>query len=418
MQAGMEISRIDQGGIPELLVSGRMDGYWSRHLEEAIDELMREGIHNVRINLSKTAYISSAGIRVLLHAYKQFSSVGGALLVVDPSPAVRKILDLAGLGSMLFVPAAPAQAAAKQEAVKHIEEGDCSYDVYECQARAQLECSVAGRPERLASAAFGKEDAVSLPLPSGVFALGLGAFGDSFETCSDRFGEFVAVAGCAAGQPAEETGSADYMISSGDFVPRVTTLFSLCCRGDFAKLVRFETNPNAGPAKFGKIVAACLSAARAPAVGLVLVAESAGILGVSLKRSPTNNRSLFHYPEIRQWLSFSPVRSYARSVVIIAGVAVEGTVPVPLAPLLRPMGAGSSLQSHFHAAAFGYHPLRKGLVELEPLVKRLFETGGLQGVLHLLSDDRANLGAGDSEFTRGACWIGPIGRLLSAEETL
>jgi len=414
----MEITRVDQDNCPELLVSGRMDGYWSRHLEESIDELMREGIHRIRVNLSKTAYISSAGIRVLVHAFKQFSAVGGALLVVEPSPAVRKILDLAGLGEMLCMPAGQAEAAAAPEPVTHFEEGECSFDVYELHPGAQLACRVAGRAERLASAAFNKEDAMSLSLPSDVFALGLGAFGDSYEACADRFGEFVAVAGCAAGQPAEETGSADYMVSSGDFVPRVMTLYNLCCRGDFAKLIRFESNPNAGPVRFGRTVAACMAAAGSSAVGIIMAAESAGILGASLKRSPTGSGSLFHYPEIRQWLSFSPVRSHSRSVAIIAGVAAQTPAPAVLAPLLRPINADPCLVGHFHAAAFGYHPLRKGYVELEALVKRLFETGGLQGVLHLLADDRPGMGAGESEFTRGACWIGPLGRFLSAEESL
>ena len=77
-----------------------------------------------------------------------------------------------------------------------------------------------------------------------------------------------------------------------------------------------------------------------------------------------------------------------------------------------------ALMGHFHAAAFGYHPLRKGYVELESVVKQLFDTGGLQGVLHMLTDDRPGVGAGESEFTRGACWIGPLGKLLGTEEDL
>jgi len=418
MQTGMEITRVDRAEAPELHVSGRMDGYWSRHLEEAIDELMREGIHRIKIDLSKTAYISSAGIRVLIRAFKQFSAVGGALLVVDPSPAVRKILDLAGLGEMLLRPAVQKEADAGPEPLKRYEEGECGFEIYQYRPGAQLACRVAGRAERLASAAFAKDDALRLSLPSDVFAIGLGAFGDSYEACSDRFGEFLAVAGCAAGQPAEETGSADYMVSSGSFVPRVMTLYSLCCRGDFAGLVRFESNPSAGPIPFSRTVAACMAAAGSPVAGMVMVAESAGILGASLKRSPVDGGALFHYPEIRQWLSFSPVRSHGRSVVIIAGVAARSPAPSSLASLLRPVGIDPSLLGHFHAAAFGYHPLRKGFVELEPIVKRLFDTGGLQGVLHLLSDDRPGVGAGESEFTRGACWVGPLGRFPAAEEAL
>ncbi len=420
MQTGMEITRVDQGTSPELLVSGRLDGYWSRHLEEAIDELMREGIHSVRLNLSKTEYISSAGIRVLVRAFQQFTAVGGALLVVEPSVAVRRVLDLAGLGEMFFAPATHREAAPVWPQATRYEEDGLSVEIYECHPGATLACRIAGRPEGLVSADFKKEDAEVLQLPPNVFALGLGAFGESYEACGDRFGEFVAVAGCAAGQPTEETGYADYMVTSGNFAPRVMTPYNLSCRGEFARLLRFESNPGSGPAPFSRMIASCMAAAGSPASGIVMIAESAGMLGASLKRSPAleKGEALFHYPEIRQWLSFSPVRSYCRSVAVIAGIATQIPAPAALAPLLRPMHADSHLLGHFHAAAFGYHPLRKGYVELDPLVKRLFETGGLQGVLHLLADDRPGVGAGESEFTRGACWVGPLGRYLTAKEAL
>ena len=155
-----------------------------------------------------------------------------------------------------------------------------------------------------------------------------------------------------------------------------------------------------------------------PVAGFVMVAESAGILGASLKRSPTAPGSLFRYPEIRQWLSFSPVRSYSRSIAIIVGIAAQDPAPAALASFVRPVSADPGLMGHFHAAAFGYHPLRKGYVELESLVKQLFDTGGLQGVLHMLTDDRPNVGAGESEFTRGACWIGPLEKLPGGEVNL
>jgi hypothetical protein len=44
----------------------------------------------------------------------------------------------------------------------------------------------------------------------------------------------------------------------------------------------------------------------------------------------------------------------------------------------------------------------------------LFEVENLQGVLHLLNDERES-GAGQSEFLRGACWIGSIAE-ISAEK--
>src|SRR5574341_611498 len=155
MQTAMTITRIEPGGCPELLVAGRLDSYWARYLSDAIDELMREGIHQARLNLSETTYISSAGIRALLQGFQQFSTLGGSLLVVEPSPAVRQVLDLAGLGALLAAPAAPEKPAAPGESVawRH-EEGGCAFEGYECQPGAKLLCRPAGRPDLLASAAF------------------------------------------------------------------------------------------------------------------------------------------------------------------------------------------------------------------------------------------------------------------------
>ncbi|MEI6338932.1 MAG: anti-sigma factor antagonist, partial [Verrucomicrobiota bacterium] len=78
----------------------------------------------------------------------------------------------------------------------------------------------------------------------------------------------------------------------------------------------------------------------------------------------------------------------------------------PLAPLLRPLGA--NLLGHFHAACFPYRPLQKGRIDLQPSVAGLFEGFNLQAVLHLLSDPREFIGAGESEFLRGALWIAPV----------
>jgi hypothetical protein len=79
--------------------------------------------------------------------------------------------------------------------------------------------------------------------------------------------------------------------------------------------------------------------------------------------------------------------------------------------MLRPLGKGPDLKGHFHAAAFSYRPVKKGRLELKPMVATLFEAETLQGVLHLLGDDREIEGCGESEFVRGACWIGPIGEI-------
>jgi hypothetical protein len=75
---------------------------------------------------------------------------------------------------------------------------------------------------------------------------------------------------------------------------------------------------------------------------------------------------------------------------------------------VRPLGADGQLVGHFHAAAFSFRPFKKGRLPLAETVRRLFEDTGVQGVLHLLHDARPVVGVGQSEFSRGACWIGAI----------
>jgi len=144
---------------------------------------------------------------------------------------------------------------------------------------------------------------------------------------------------------------------------------------------------------------------------MVMVVESAGLVGAALRRSPAaaagTSDAPFRYPEIRSWLSFSTERLYSRSLVLVSGVAASSEC-APLAPLLRPLGTGAWPLGHFHAAAFSYRPLQKGSIDLKTTVTTLFETETLQGILHLLTDDRVAAGQQQSEFVRGACWIGAV----------
>jgi anti-anti-sigma factor len=422
MAGALEITRERRANELELKVSGRLDGYWANHLADAIRDVLREGVHHLRLNLSQTSYLSSAGIRVLVEAYKEFAGVDGTFVVVHPSPGVKQVLDLAGMGPLLCAQGGPAAAAAAPESqAEHREVDGCIFETYAYEASATLACRASGHPEKLSSAAFAESECEVLALPKDVFALGVGAFGDGFSACRDRFGEFLAVAGNAACQPTDNSNYPDYLVTSGSLIPKVVALYGVACRGGFQKLMRFESSSSGAPVGFGAVLAQVRRQYPNRGIGMVLVAESAGLLGACLKQPPVAEGGeparVFQHPEVRKWISFSPERAFSRSVAVIAGVFSDSPPP-DIKPLLRPMTADGAILGHFHAAAFGYHPLQKGRIDLHSAVSKLFDTAGLQGVVHLLSDDRPASGAGESEFLRGACWFGPIDRFVSAGEAL
>jgi hypothetical protein len=55
--------------------------------------------------------------------------------------------------------------------------------------------------------------------------------------------------------------------------------------------------------------------------------------------------------------------------------------------------------------------VQRGQIDLKSSIKSLFEGQALEGILHLLSDDRVLSGTGESELVRGACWIAPISHI-------
>ena len=406
----MEITKQNAGQFTELIIKGRLDGYWADHLTGALEEVVRGGADHVRLNLAGVGYISSMGIRVLVKFYQQLHGINGALVVSNPSEPVKRVLEMMHLGKLMASDAAGPAPAAAPETGHRIDRKTAGFEVFDCTPNAKLECAIVGDPALLSRCGFRKEHSRTMTFPESAMAIGLGAFGHHFEDSERRFGEFLSVAGAVAYQPTDGSNVPDYLIAAGSFVPELQVLYALLCEGSFASLARFEAHSDPGAIPLSDLAEAALEISDAGTSGIVVIAESAGLIGAALRQAPTQSAfkgELFHYPEARRWLSFSPEHTHMRSLAVIAGVASRAH-DGRLAPMLRPIGLGSSITGHFHAAAFSYRPIRKGRVDLKTTIQSVFEAETLQGVLHLLADDRESAAAAQSEFVRGSCWISPI----------
>ena len=404
----MEIVTQQLGDALEVKVKGRLDNYWGEHLQRNLEELIRGGAHHLRLNFSAVYYLSSAGVGLLMRYYRQLKAIGGTFVIVAPSAQVKLVIDLCHLDSLLFSRQAPVAAPAISPAEpRRFTTPTASFERIDLPAAQPLTCETIGDPALLRSASFSAQDCRAVQFPGATFGLGLGAFGHNFDDARERFGEFLAVAGSAAYLPTDGTNVPDFMVSSGDLVPELHTLYGLRCTGTFSHLLRFEALAVAAPISLADLLRTAFEVAASPNIGLVIVAESAGLVGAALRRSPAVQPAAFQYPEIRTWLSFSTERLYSRSLALVAGLA-SLQPSGPFAALLRPPGATPDLSGHFHAAAFSYRPLPKGAIDLKSTVTSLFESENLQGVLHLLTDDRQSAGPQQSEFVRGACWLAPV----------
>ena len=406
----MEITRRKVDEIVEVELAGRLDGYWCDHLSAAFSEMLRDGNHHIRVDCSQVSYLTSAGIGVLLQFSKELGRINGTFHVVNPSAAVRTVLRITRLDALLIAPTGEVRPAlARERPARRLEHPDVAFEVFDLDSPGTLTCRAVGTSAPLANGVFGEEHCTSFDATAPALAIGIGAFGTSFAECRRRFGELISVGGAAAYQPGDGTNVADYLVTGGGLGADIRLLYYLACDGRFSHLVRFDTLPPQGSVGLSRLLAGCFEAASSNSLGVVIIAEAAGLVGAALRQSPTgatDAAGFFAHPGVRSRLSFTTERAFPRSVALAAGVVTRNGIAADVAEQLRPIAPNCA--GHFHAAAFRFRPLRRGAIDLGETVTGLFEPEQLLGVLHLLNDDRATAGSGESEFVRGACWIAPI----------
>ena len=83
-----------------LEITGRLDTTTAPNLEAVINEIS-EDTKELIFNIAELEYISSAGIRVLLSAYKKMNQNGGIMRIEKANEMVREVFEMTGLVGML-----------------------------------------------------------------------------------------------------------------------------------------------------------------------------------------------------------------------------------------------------------------------------------------------------------------------------
>lgn len=420
----MEITSISDEGRHELQLQGRLDANWADRVGHAIEMAIQSGHHHLDLDFARVDYVSSAGIRELLKYHKKLKAVRGRLRVLRPAASVFEVLHLAGIADMLVARQEPSESSTSSVAAaapapngpRLWEQDSLKFELHTLGSDREFVGYLHGRPEAFAEGNLASSSSHRLCCEPDRVAVGLGAFGRTPEEGKGRYGETLAVAGAAVSMPTDGSSVPDYQVTEGRLIPEMQLLYGLSARGTFSRLLRFEANHSArGVIGLSALVGRAFEALPVPAAVFAIVAETSGLVGSTLLRSPdqTSNRSPLAFPEVRDWMSFTTERANERQVALIVGFAEKSPSPESL-PFLRQIGPGTSAKGHFHAAVFPYRPLPKGRVDLVETVASLLNTGTASSVLHLLADDREFEGVGETDFMRGACWFSPVGKFGQA----
>ena len=97
----MEIETTRNDSELTVALSGRLDTLTSPDLEEMLDEEL-EGMERLIFDLGELEYISSAGLRVLLGAYKMMEEYNG-MLIRNVTEPVMDVFEVTGFSDVLDI---------------------------------------------------------------------------------------------------------------------------------------------------------------------------------------------------------------------------------------------------------------------------------------------------------------------------
>ena len=99
----MEIETSEHGSVAVIEVKGRVDSLTAQQFGDALTTSFGGGFRHVVLDLQQVDYMSSAGLRELVNAYKRANKNAGDLRLVQPSERVQEILEIAGLDTVFQI---------------------------------------------------------------------------------------------------------------------------------------------------------------------------------------------------------------------------------------------------------------------------------------------------------------------------
>ena len=99
----LNINDREINGVTIIDLDGTLDTNTSPWAEAEIHELLEKGKKNMVIDLGRTKYVSSAGLRVFLATAKKLMANSGTLMLANPNKIVKDILQVSGFDTIIEV---------------------------------------------------------------------------------------------------------------------------------------------------------------------------------------------------------------------------------------------------------------------------------------------------------------------------
>jgi anti-anti-sigma factor len=395
----LECDLSDDLGVKCLHLKGRIDSMSALEIQRQFDDLILSGERRMVVDFEKVNYISSAGLRVFLAAQKQLRKAGGEIILCRMSADVRRVFQMSGFEKLFQIAsneeeirsALQAEQQSVEVASQEIEGIPVQYIEKDVEAGKII---VVGSQENLAGSNYAEKDVVAVKPDDIKYGTGLAAVGDQYDDYKNCFGESVVINKHLFFYPAVKRPVVDFMIyTQGDTSLRYKFLHGFGFNGNFKFILSFESPE--GSTDLAHLVKGFHSLSEENILGIVLIAESKGLLGMNLKRipivenKPENNKDIFSSENFSEWINFPVEPTDANNVIIGMGIAVKDR-----------NAAGAGIQSlipkeqnfHIHACVFGKEPFKRSLQEFDAEIERVLAEMEVHKIQHLLGQTRFSTG--------------------------
>lgn len=99
----MEIQTVEKNNITVISISGKIDLYNTKEINDLFDKSIRDGKLHIIVNLEKVPFMDSSGFVGLVTWTKKFQQANGSLAILNVTGFVKKIIEQNSMRAVLQI---------------------------------------------------------------------------------------------------------------------------------------------------------------------------------------------------------------------------------------------------------------------------------------------------------------------------
>lgn len=101
---GLELDCTAQGATLVVTVRGELDLVTAETFRQQVDAALdRTRARSLHLHLARVTFMDSSGLGAILGRYRRLRQSGGRMVLISPSPAIRPVVELAGLHKLMEI---------------------------------------------------------------------------------------------------------------------------------------------------------------------------------------------------------------------------------------------------------------------------------------------------------------------------